>query len=184
MSDTTIDGKSSERFALDTEAFEVVRSVHRVVRAMHDGECPACHRLFLSLDMVESASITEGETCPDCGFSISAKEIESAMALFAPIMDRNLDVFEKWRASLTDPRPKLIVSPLPGGFYVTNVERDLYFLLAARHRTDQGGNPTDIEYHEDTFDKNLDSHNDVEFRIGDYRVHIQRDRNRTVSQNA
>lgn len=32
-------------YALDVD-FEVVRSIHRVVRAMHDGECPRCHFLF------------------------------------------------------------------------------------------------------------------------------------------
>jgi hypothetical protein len=31
--------------------FEVARSLHRVVRAMHDGECPKCNRLFESYQM-------------------------------------------------------------------------------------------------------------------------------------
>lgn len=35
--------------------------------------------------------------CPACGFKISAGEAENAIAAFAPVMERNLAVFETWR---------------------------------------------------------------------------------------
>lgn len=39
--------------ALDVDHFERVRSLHRVVRAMHDGECPKCHTLHDSRKMLQ-----------------------------------------------------------------------------------------------------------------------------------
>lgn len=68
------------------------RAVHRVVRAMHDGECPNCHKLHSSAAM-QSGS---GHECPSCGFTISSDESAAAMLEFARFMDRNLAVFWEW----------------------------------------------------------------------------------------
>lgn len=96
--------KHADEHFLDVD-FEVARSIHRVVRAMHDGECPKCHAIVASelmrwhrqqivkkfhyLDLV----------CPKCGFTITHEDAEAAIAAFAPVMEKNLAVFEQWRAS-------------------------------------------------------------------------------------
>lgn len=38
----------------DVEPHDVARALHRVVRAMHDGECPQCHSIFSSGAMREA----------------------------------------------------------------------------------------------------------------------------------
>lgn len=76
--------------------FETARSIHRIVRAMHDGECPKCHTLFESRHMV---SLSGDEVCPACGFTITHEESQAAMQTFAPVMERCLKVFERWRSS-------------------------------------------------------------------------------------
>jgi hypothetical protein len=83
----------AEKLKFDVD-FETARAIHRVVRGMHDGECPKCHTLFDGFCMrLENGS----EQCPKCFFSISYEEIQAAMKAFAPVMERNLEVFEKWR---------------------------------------------------------------------------------------
>ena len=93
---------SSEHF-LDVD-FETARSLHRIVRAMHDGECPSCHRLFQPNSVVsEKGSYSfasdpkEDKKCPNCGFTITRDEIDAALGQFAPVMEKNLQVFEQWR---------------------------------------------------------------------------------------
>lgn len=91
----------SRHHALDVNDFEVARSIHRVVRAMHDGECPRCHRLLSSAFMTGIAGHdVEDHVCPYCYFMITKAESDAAMAKFAPVMERNLEVFETWRATL------------------------------------------------------------------------------------
>lgn len=51
--------------ALDVDHFEKVRSLHRVVRAMHDGECPKCHTLHDSREMLQYDS--PQVRCKQCG---------------------------------------------------------------------------------------------------------------------
>jgi predicted RNA-binding Zn-ribbon protein involved in translation (DUF1610 family) len=81
--------------------FETARALHRVVRGMHDGECPRCHQLFDSRAMV-SRLLDEPDTrCPNCGFAITHAEKQAAIRAFAPVMERNLAVFEEWRSRLT-----------------------------------------------------------------------------------
>jgi hypothetical protein len=92
----------AKAYFLDVD-FEVARSLHRVVRAMHDGECPSCHRLFDARAMMTAqgrlnVSIAAGHRCPHCGFTITAEESIAAIAAFAPVMKKNLEVFESWRA--------------------------------------------------------------------------------------
>lgn len=98
--------------ALDVDDFEVARSIHRVVRAMHDGECPKCHTLHSS-DAMQSVRVANNRSpndgyakfatdlrCPSCGFTITDKEKQAAINKFATVMDRNLEVFEEWRKTL------------------------------------------------------------------------------------
>lgn len=80
--------------------FETARALHRVVRGMHDGECPKCHRLFDSPAMRKSVNPTRDLICPLCGFRITAGEQEAAIQAFGPVMEKNLQVFEDWRAKL------------------------------------------------------------------------------------
>lgn len=72
---------------------ERARSLHRVVRALHDGHCPSCGAVF----PCEDARQPDCETCPRCGFSITNEEAEAACQEFAPVMAKNLAVFEQWR---------------------------------------------------------------------------------------
>lgn len=81
------------------------RALHRIVRAMHDGECPKCHAVSPSDKMRRITHVPfvggkwDGWICPECGFSITEDEAAEVFAIFAPFMERNLAVFEKWRAS-------------------------------------------------------------------------------------
>lgn len=72
------------------------RSLHRVVRSLHDGHCPKCAAIFEA----SRAIVHFGERCPECGFAISDDEARAAVAEFAPIMQKSLAVFEQWRAEL------------------------------------------------------------------------------------
>lgn len=88
----------------DVDTAERARALHRVVRAMHDGECPSCHQLWTSEQV--RAPNGDGHECPGCGFVISAEESREALKEFAVFMDRNLDIFEHWRKRfLHPPRP-------------------------------------------------------------------------------
>ena len=69
------------------------RALHRVVRAMHDGNCPMCGLLEASYKFVDS----EGHTCPRCGFFITHTEAADALETFRPFMELNVAEFEKWR---------------------------------------------------------------------------------------
>lgn len=98
---------TSDRFQLDVETFEIARSVHRVVRAMHDGECPSCHAVHTSEAMQvrgnwHSEAGIIGWECPSCGWGFDKATADAAMAEFAPVMAKNLAVFEAWRKSRPD----------------------------------------------------------------------------------
>lgn len=76
---------------------ERARSLHRVVRALHDGNCPKCGEIFPS----EAAQREiDRETCPYCGFYITNEEAKAAMVEFRPVLEKNVAVFEEWRATL------------------------------------------------------------------------------------
>lgn len=82
------------------------RALHRIVRAMHDGECPKCHAVYSSDQMRFRELVTygfqgpatTGWRCPNCLFEITDKEATEVFRIFAPFMERNLAIFEKWRA--------------------------------------------------------------------------------------
>ena len=83
--------------------------LHRIVRAMHDGECPKCHRIYAADRMRTNALYdTPGGArqrrecpyyvCPGCGFTITDDEAASVISIFSQFMDKNLAIFEAWRA--------------------------------------------------------------------------------------
>jgi len=82
------------------------RALHRVVRAMHDGNCPKCGHLGSSptFELCHACNrpfgepLKQGHRCPKCGFQISEEEAAAAMQAFRPYMLANLEVFENWRA--------------------------------------------------------------------------------------
>ena len=83
------------------------RALHRIVRAMHDGECPKCHTVHSAASMWKELLIAgdylrvpncSGWQCDACGFYITEGEGEQVFKIFAPFMERNLAIFEKWRA--------------------------------------------------------------------------------------
>lgn len=92
--------------------FETARSLHRVVRAMHDGECPKCHTIHSS-DAMQQVRVKNNRSpndgyakfaidlrCPACGFIITDEEKQAAITTFAPVMEKNLEVFDQWRQKL------------------------------------------------------------------------------------
>lgn len=87
----------STDLALDVD---VARAVHRIVRAMHDGECPRCHILVDDFCMKLNGVVGQADhyLCTSCGFTIRYEEAQAAIIEFGPFMERNLAVFEEWRA--------------------------------------------------------------------------------------
>ena len=78
------------------------RALHRVVRAMHDGHCPECGHLAPSEEFRNNPIQPDLLECPECGFYIREHEARAALALFRPILARSLDVFNKWRETITE----------------------------------------------------------------------------------
>jgi len=89
-------GHIAEDCNLDVERGERARALHRVVRAMHDGHCPKCGCLESADQFMRSAC----HTCPSCGFTISINEANLALEQFRPYLQKSVEVFEAWRASL------------------------------------------------------------------------------------
>lgn len=93
--------------ALDTDILDRARALHRVWRALNDGDCPKCHRYHKATEMIrlvdnDSKRIRCLESvikCPSCGFTVTAAEIADIEAMFAPAMDAAVAIFEEWRAS-------------------------------------------------------------------------------------
>lgn len=86
------DGSLAAGLNLDRDE---ARALHRIVRAMHDGECPKCHAIHSSNEMRCSDG---GWRCPGCRFFILKSEADAVLATFGEFMERNLAIFEKWRA--------------------------------------------------------------------------------------
>lgn len=85
------------------------RALHRIVRAMHDGECPKCHSVSDATEMWVEEIVANGHghgvmpsgwQCPACGFYVTEGEGEQVFKIFGPFMERNLAIFEKWRKGL------------------------------------------------------------------------------------
>jgi ssDNA-binding Zn-finger/Zn-ribbon topoisomerase 1 len=84
---------------------DLARALHRVVRAMHDGECPRCHKVHMSdvmhvIDRGPGMDVAwSGLRCPNCKFQISDEEAAEVFRIFGPFMEQNLDLFVEWRHS-------------------------------------------------------------------------------------
>ncbi len=91
---------------------EQARALHRVVRAMHDGNCPKCGHLGPSDTFYHADGVTRYTTsvpvvydepihaCPSCGFLITETVAKAALEAFRPFMEANVGVFEEWQAKL------------------------------------------------------------------------------------
>lgn len=86
--------------ALDV-SLERARALHRVWRALNDGDCPKCHRLIV--DPIRGPNWNHRELkfgdmkCGNCGFTVTADEVEEIEKMFAPAMDAAVALFEQWR---------------------------------------------------------------------------------------
>lgn len=117
---------------LDVSA-DVARALHRVVRAIHDGHCPACGHLgpsdafyFTPYSCPISKSIGEPfHQCPRCDFRVLDSEAEAAMKAFEPFMKAATQVFNGWRGEPLPKVPPLGPPPtpvaLPALFYVVGL---------------------------------------------------------------
>lgn len=106
----------------DTDAGHKTRALHRVVRAMHDGECPKCGHLGTSESFYYPRQITNSgpawscprgiheefckcerlvseacHMCPKCEFTITDTEAEAALKEFQPFMKPNYEIFLEWQ---------------------------------------------------------------------------------------
>lgn len=75
-------------------SLEKARALHRVWRALNDGDCPACHTFHAATDVIRNQIFIE---CPSCGFHVTRGEIEDIEKMFAPAMDAAVGIFLKWR---------------------------------------------------------------------------------------
>jgi len=106
----------------DADAGHKARALHRVVRAMHDGECPKCGHLGTSESFYYPKEVTNSgpawscprgiheescrcerlvreacHMCPKCEFTITDTEAEAALKEFHPFMKPNYEIFLEWR---------------------------------------------------------------------------------------
>lgn len=99
----------NKELALDTSLMDKARAMHRVWRALNDGDCPKCHRMHAASDIIRDsrdpvaavlAKERNGIACPSCLFKITYKEIHAIERMFAPAMDGAVMIFEQWRITL------------------------------------------------------------------------------------
>jgi hypothetical protein len=93
---------SKKPLALDV-SLEKARALHRVWRALNDGDCPKCHahpgahgigRWEYNACCLDAAAME----CPSCGFYVTHGEIDEIEVMFAPAMDAAVAIFEQWRS--------------------------------------------------------------------------------------
>jgi len=75
------------------------RALHRVWRALNDGDCPKCHKHVAATEVVRL--VLGGVMCPNCHFHVTGPEIDEIERLFAPAMDAAVEIFEEWRLERT-----------------------------------------------------------------------------------
>lgn len=95
MSDKPQPEQAANPLALDV-SLEKARALHRVWRALNDGDCPKCHRAVPATAIVRNS---HGIECPNCGFGVTFREIDEIELMFAPAMDAAVKLFEEWRNS-------------------------------------------------------------------------------------
>lgn len=76
-------------------SLERARALHRVWRALNDGDCPNCHKHCPATAITRL--VGGGIQCPACWFQVTGPEIEEIERLFAPAMNAALAIFNKWR---------------------------------------------------------------------------------------
>lgn len=89
----------NKNLALDI-SLEKARALHRVWRALNDGDCPKCHHAVAATDVIRpnlKGGIWLQCPNPDCGFHVMGEEITEIERMFAPAMDAAVEIFEKWR---------------------------------------------------------------------------------------
>jgi hypothetical protein len=85
--------------ALDV-SLEKARALHRVWRALNDGDCPNCHVYHQATEMLRHWNIShKGIMCPSCNFHVTNEEIEAIEKLFAPAMEAAVKIFQDWRSN-------------------------------------------------------------------------------------
>lgn len=96
----TTDNPSTPNLHLDVN-LEKARALHRVWRALNDGECPACGILSFAEGVWRW---TRGQhthkyalQCPHCYFYITWNEIDRMEKEFAPVMQAAMRIFDEWR---------------------------------------------------------------------------------------
>lgn len=97
--------------ALDV-SLERARALHRVWRALNDGDCPACHTYHEATQMWRSwlgfdLGREHGIMCPTCKFYVTRDEIVAIEKMFAPAMDAAVDIFREWRSDYEIEQRKL-----------------------------------------------------------------------------
>jgi hypothetical protein len=83
--------------ALDV-SLEKARALHRVWRALNDGDCPNCHAYHQATEMLRRWNVGQkGIMCPSCSFCVTTEEIQDIEKLFAPAMEAAVKIFQDWR---------------------------------------------------------------------------------------
>jgi len=99
--------EANQPLALDV-SLEQARALHRVWRAMNDGDCPKCHKYHQATAMIRHrklppqldkvfVTVEPIIECPSCGFLVTENEIAEIEKMFAPAMDGAVKIFEDWR---------------------------------------------------------------------------------------
>lgn len=83
---------SQENLALDV-SLEKARALHRVWRALNDGDCPKCHKFHGAERIVRNEVYIQ---CPSCWFGVKIEEIQAIQKMFAPAMDAAVAIYEQW----------------------------------------------------------------------------------------
>lgn len=81
------------KLALDV-SLERARALHRVWRALNDGDCPKCHTFHAATEILRFDNFIQ---CPSCFFDVTHEEIREIETMFAPAMDAAVSIFEQWR---------------------------------------------------------------------------------------
>lgn len=95
------DQGKGQQLALDV-SLEKARALHRVWRALNDGDCPKCHNAVAATDVIRpnlKGGVWIKCPNPDCGFHVTGEEITEIERMFAPAMNGAVAIFEEWRAT-------------------------------------------------------------------------------------
>tara|TARA_Y100000034_G_C6875031_1_gene400037 strand:+ start:1502 stop:1765 length:264 start_codon:yes stop_codon:yes gene_type:complete len=74
-----------------------MRDSYYIMRAMHDGACPSCGHLGEPEQFVVQGFCL---MCPECNFSMTAKEIRGIEKVTAEVLKQRLESFDACREEL------------------------------------------------------------------------------------